>query len=73
VNGQLDGTIRQRLLGDSVALPASFDLRFFDGVGLHQPIQFALLSPAACKVVKPNLCQGEPRVSTLGFSEEPAG
>ena len=59
MNGQFDRTIGQRLFGNVVPLATTFQPRCFDGVRLHQPIQFALLAPAAGKVVKPNLAAAD--------------
>ena len=51
LNGQLQGTVRQRLLDNGMATPPSFQLGFFHGIRLQESIQLRLVSPNALVIV----------------------
>lgn len=51
MNGELDRAVGQRLLGNAVALLASFELGPLDGVHLQEAAQLLLVAPVTLEVV----------------------
>jgi hypothetical protein len=59
VDGELDGTIGERLLDDRMTCLASFDLCSLHRIRLEQAIQFSRIAPPAVVVIEFDVSAGE--------------